>query len=109
LSSLSLSELEQKLEGRALTGEISLTTDVVRSEVPAYNVIGMLEGSDPLLKKEVIVIGAHYDHLGRGGEGSGSLAPRSGDIHYGADDNASGTAGVLELARMFSAQKPRPK
>jgi len=69
----------------------------------------MLEGSDPLLKNEVIVIGAHYDHLGRGGEGSGSLAPRSGDIHYGADDNASGTAGVLELARLFTAQKPRPK
>lgn len=88
---------------------VVLSTDVVRSEVPAYNVIGMLEGSDPLLKKEVIIIGAHYDHLGRGGEGSGSLASRSGEIHYGADDNASGTAGVLELARMFSAQKPRPK
>ncbi|HEV2835574.1 MAG TPA: M20/M25/M40 family metallo-hydrolase, partial [Pyrinomonadaceae bacterium] len=109
LSSLSLSQLEQTPDGLVLTGEISLATDVIRSEVPAYNVIGTLEGSDPLLKKEVIVIGAHYDHLGRGGEGSGSLAPRSGDIHYGADDNASGTAGVLELARMFSAQKPRPK
>jgi Iap family predicted aminopeptidase len=88
---------------------ISLTTQIVRNETPAYNVVGMLEGSDPLLKNEVIVIGAHYDHLGRGGEGTGSLAPRSGEIHHGADDNASGTAGVLELARLFSAQKPRPK
>lgn len=88
---------------------VTLETDVVRKEAPAYNVIGMLEGSDPLLKKEVIIVGAHYDHLGRGGEGSGSLAPRSGDIHYGADDNASGTAGVLELARFFSKQKPRPR
>ena len=108
-SGVSLTQLEESASSRALTGEVSLTTDVVRSEVPAYNVIGMLEGSDPVLKKEVIVLGAHYDHLGRGGEGSGSLAPRSGDIHYGADDNASGTAGVLELARVLSGQKPRPK
>ena len=108
-SGTSLSELDSSTTTRALTGEISLSTDIVRSEVPAYNVIGMLEGSDPLLKKSVIIIGAHYDHLGRGGEGSGSLAPRSGDIHYGADDNASGTAGVLELARLFSTQTPKPK
>jgi aminopeptidase YwaD len=108
-SGLTLAQLEQSAQSRALAGDVSLTTDVVRSEVPAYNVIGMLEGSDPILKKEVILLGAHYDHLGRGGEGSGSLAPRSGDIHYGADDNASGTAGVLELARVLSAQKPRPK
>jgi hypothetical protein len=86
-----------------------LTTDVTRKEVPAYNVVGILEGSDPVLKNEYIVIGAHYDHLGRGGEGSGSLAPRSGEIHHGADDNASGTAGVIELARIFTAQKPKLK
>src|SRR5690349_11662933 len=90
-------------------GNVSAATDIMRNQTPAYNVAGMLEGSDPLLKNEVIIIGAHYDHLGRGGEGSGSLAPHSGDIHYGADDNASGTAGVLELARLFSTQKPRPK
>ena len=102
-------QLDPKSSGRVLTGTGNLSTDVVRNEVPAYNVIGMLEGSDPLLKKEVIIIGAHYDHLGRGGDGSGSLAPRSGDIHYGADDNASGTAGVLELARLFSTQTPKPK
>lgn len=114
-SKLSLAEIEQSSttkvpnNSRALTGEISLTTDIVRNETPAYNVAGMLEGSDPVLKNEVIIIGAHYDHLGRGGEGSGSLAPRAGDIHYGADDNASGTAGVLELARLLTAQKPRPK
>ena len=108
-SDLSLSQLEQSVNSRALSGDVSLTTDIVRNETPAYNVAGMLEGSDPLLKNEVIVIGAHYDHLGRGGEGSGSLAPRAGEIHHGADDNASGTAGVLELARLFTAQKPRPK
>ena len=86
---------------------VTISTDVVRKEVPAYNVIGVLEGSDPVLKNENIVIGAHYDHLGRGG--SGSLSPTSGDIHHGADDNASGTAGLLELARIFSAEKPRLK
>ena len=88
-------------------GHLNLSVDVVRKEVPAYNVIGVLEGSDRLLKNETIVIGAHYDHLGRGG--SGSLAQRSGEIHHGADDNASGTAGMLELARLLSSQRPRPK
>ena len=106
-SSLTVAQLEQAPSSQALKGSLLLTTDIVRSEVPAYNVIGMLEGSDPLLKKEIIIIGAHYDHLGRGGEGSGSLAPTSGEIHHGADDNASGTAGVLELARLFTAQKPK--
>ncbi|HEV7474632.1 MAG TPA: M20/M25/M40 family metallo-hydrolase, partial [Pyrinomonadaceae bacterium] len=86
---------------------MSLETDVVRREVAAANVVGILDGSDPTLKNETIVIGAHYDHLGRGGEGS--LAPKEGEIHHGADDNASGTAGVLELARIFSAQHPRPR
>jgi hypothetical protein len=85
----------------------SLKVELVRKETPAYNVIGVLEGSDPVLRNETIVIGAHYDHLGRGGEGS--LAPRSGEIHHGADDNASGVAGMLELARLISTQKPRPK
>lgn len=85
----------------------SLTVDLLRQEVSAYNVIGILEGSDPLLKNETIVIGAHYDHLGRGGDGS--LAPRAGEIHHGADDNASGVAGVLELARLLSSQRPKPR
>jgi hypothetical protein len=91
------------LNGVALT----LVIDVTRQEVPAYNVVGILDGSDPTLKNETIVIGAHYDHLGRGGEGS--LAPRSGEIHHGADDNASGVAGVLELAHVFTTQRPKPK
>ena len=86
---------------------IDLTTDVVRRETPSFNVVGILPGSDPKLKNEAIVIGAHYDHLGRGGEGS--LAPREGEIHYGADDNASGVAGLIELARMFSTQRPKPR
>ncbi|HEX8502377.1 MAG TPA: M28 family peptidase [Pyrinomonadaceae bacterium] len=81
---------------------LSLATDVVRENAPAANVVGVLEGSDPKLKAEAIVIGAHYDHLGLGGEGS--LAGREGEVHHGADDNASGTAGLLELARLFSRE-----
>ena len=82
---------------------INLETELVRKNAPAYNVIGILEGSDPKLKNEAIVIGAHYDHLGTGG--AGSLAEKMGGIHYGADDNASGVAGLLELARIFSANR----
>ena len=86
---------------------LNLNVNVNRIESPSHNVIGILPGSDPKLKDEAIVIGAHYDHLGRGGEGS--LAQREGEIHHGADDNASGTAGLLELARIFSTQKPKPR
>jgi hypothetical protein len=98
---------KQAAEKLANAKELKLTTDVVRAEVPAYNVVGVLDGSDPVLKNETIILGAHYDHLGRGGEGS--LAPRSGEIHHGADDNASGTAGLIELARIFGAQRPKLK
>jgi len=68
-----------------------------------FNVIGLLPGHDPVLKNEAIVIGAHYDHLGHGG--AGSLAANSTEIHHGADDNASGTAAVIELARRFASDK----
>ncbi|MGH9426255.1 MAG: M28 family peptidase, partial [Terriglobia bacterium] len=68
------------------------------------NVVGILEGNDPVLRNEAIVIGAHYDHIGLGE--LGSLAEGRGhQIHNGADDNASGTAGVLELARVLASQR----
>ncbi|HLM01863.1 MAG TPA: M20/M25/M40 family metallo-hydrolase [Pyrinomonadaceae bacterium] len=71
--------------------------------VEAYNVVGILEGTDAVLKNEAIVVGAHYDHLGKGG--TGSLAANSTAIHHGADDNASGVAAMLEMARRFAAEK----
>ena len=86
---------------------LDFEVEVVRRESPSFNIVGILPGSDPKLKNEAIVIGAHYDHLGRGGEGS--LAPREGDIHHGADDNASGTAALIELARRLSTQSPKPR
>lgn len=89
--------------GVSLSGQVSLE----RKSSPVRNVLGYLEGSDPVLKDELIVIGAHYDHLGLGGESS--LAPdQKGVPHVGADDNASGTAGMLELAR-YLAKGPRLK
>jgi hypothetical protein len=82
---------------------MTLKVNLLKKDLPAMNVIGVLKGSDPDLRNQAIVLGAHYDHLGRGGEGS--LAPREGEVHHGADDNASGVAGLLELARIFSAQR----
>lgn len=66
------------------------------------NVVAMIQGSDPVLKNEYIVIGAHLDHLGYGGPMSGSRSKDINKVHYGADDNASGVALMLDLARKFS-------
>ena len=82
--------------------EVCITTDIDNVEVNTANVIGCVYGSDSILKKEYIIIGGHHDHLGKGGYGSGSRKPELKGIHYGADDNASGTAGVMELARYYS-------
>jgi hypothetical protein len=69
------------------------------------NVIGVLKGRDPALADQYIVVGAHYDHLGTGG--AGSLSPDSTGVpHNGADDNASGVAAVLEIARRLKASPP---
>ncbi len=81
----------------------TVTTDLFTITSDCRNVIGYLPGSDPALAHETIVIGAHFDHLGWGGEGS--MLPDNSDIHYGADDNASGTAGLLELARLFGTNR----
>ena len=73
-----------------------------------HNIIAVLPGKDKRLKNEYIVVGSHYDHLGMGGEGSGSRRPDTLGVHPGADDNASGDAVVLELAKHFKkAGSPR--
>ena len=86
--------------------KIRLQTDVNYVHKIGRNVVGYIPGADPELQDQYLVIGAHYDHLGMGGEGS--LAPGTVAIHNGADDNASGTAGVLELAEYFAADDHRP-
>ena len=70
------------------------------------NVVGLVEGTDPALRGQVVVVGAHYDHLGR--ETMFATDPKAGAvIHNGADDNASGVAAVLELARRLKARPAR--
>ncbi len=83
---------------------LRMTTDVTHVRKPVRNVIGALPGSDPILRNEWVVIGGHYDHLGLGD--SHSLAPSQiGQIHHGADDNASGSSGVIEVARVAAADR----
>ena len=91
--------------GRAARATPSVTTDLVRKGSPGPNVVGVLLGSDPKLREGTIVVVAHYDHLGTGGEGS--LAGREAQIHRGTDDNASGTSALLELARLLSAEREK--
>lgn len=95
----------RKPESFSVKKEIALSVDLIREKVKTANVIGYLPATDSLVSDEYMVIGAHYDHLGYGGAGSGSLAPDERKIHYGADDNASGTAGLLELARYYAARR----
>ena len=83
--------------------KVEIDVDIQRDTKTVHNVAAYLPGKT----SEYVIVGAHYDHLGLGDEHS--LAPSQiGTIHPGADDNASGTAGVIELARYFSKQ-PKPK
>ena len=82
------------------TLHMSINVDIETTRATVNNVLAYLPGKTD----EYVIIGAHYDHLGRGNYDS--LAPSQiGQIHPGADDNASGTAGVLELARVFAPMK----
>ena len=82
----------------------NVSVDLVFQESTTQNIVGVVEGTDPRLRMEYVVVGAHYDHIGMGDENSlaSSTEPM---IHFGADDNASGTAGIIELAAAF---KRRP-
>ncbi len=86
--------------------EVDITVDLQPKKMLTSNVIATLKGSDPALTNEYVVIGAHHDHLGMGGAETSSRAPDTIAVHYGADDNASGVAGVLEASEWLSAQEP---
>jgi len=75
--------------------KLAVTLDKQSRSLSGHNVLGYVEGSDPVLKDELIVVSAHFDHLGKRGEA----------IYYGADDNASGTSTVMELTRAFLEAK----
>ncbi len=84
------------LEGTRVNIQLQMqTTDVVVS-----NVFGLIEGSDPVLKDEVVIYLAHYDHIGTDGKGG---------VYNGADDNASGTVALIEIAEAYMKEKKRPK
>lgn len=84
-----------EIPGKMVTMETNLDAD----RFPTQNIVGLWEGSDPELKDELIIIGAHYDHVG----------VLKDSIYNGADDNASGTAGLMEIAEAFTQCKTRPK
>lgn len=107
-SKTSLSELEAKIDETGepasfafpeVTAALSVGIEPLNAE--ANNVLGYLEGKGEL-SDEIIVVGAHYDHVGMGG--NGSLAPGTIAVHNGADDNASGTVTMLSIAKQMSAR-----
>jgi hypothetical protein len=106
-SGINLPEFEQKLDKTLRGSPVELKGKEVRMHIamknvqklPTRNVVAYIEGSDPALKDQYVVIGAHYDHLGKDEAG----------IYRGADDDASGTAGVLELAKAFAHSTGKPK
>ncbi len=105
-SSIRQNPLEPSPKSQQFQGlTASIQYEIERPVVLTNNVVGLLEAEGPTAE-ETIVVGAHYDHLGRGG--MGSLAPFSTDIHNGADDNASGTALIIELARRLAARPGLP-
>ncbi len=86
---------------------VSLQVSLEEIRQRTENVVGVLPGSDPALKDQNIVIGAHYDHVGLGHYGTRDSSTE-GQIHHGADDNASGTAVLLQLAEQLSRSQPKP-
>ena len=96
-----LKKIKQKISKRGegfhkiSTESLSIKTTNKESFFTGKNVLGFIEGSDPMLKNEIIIITAHYDHIGI----------IDGLIHNGADDNASGTAAVMEIAKVFQLAK----
>ncbi|MEO5909427.1 MAG: M28 family peptidase [Pelobium sp.] len=97
------SQVNEFLKPVSFSFSANLDVDLQSKLTPleAKNVLGFLEGSDAKLKKEILVVTAHYDHIGIGGE--------DGDVFNGADDDGSGTTGVLEIAEAFSTAKKEGK
>jgi hypothetical protein len=102
-------EIERDLvpRSRALPGgTMDYTEQLSRQRRTLRNVVGILPGSDDASDDQVVVLGAHYDHVGFGGRFSNS-PERSGEIHNGADDNASGVAALIEMARAAAVDRSR--
>ena len=108
-SELTMKELEERAADSRIPAGLMTETivdagaDVEKKEAVTSNVIMKLEGNSNA--GEYIIIGAHYDHLGMGGPGSSSRVPDTVAVHYGADDNASGVALMIELAEKLAASE----
>jgi hypothetical protein len=102
----SVTRLARQLEGTTVTFR---PAQHVLQRIAAPNVVGLLEGSDPQLKREYVVYSAHMDHVGVAGTGPGCQAKGADSICNGADDDASGTIAVVEAAEAFASLSPRPK
>jgi len=87
---------------------LKASSEVKPSMTSTYNVVAYLKGSDPDLKNKYIIMGAHYDHLGMGGQGSSSRKQDTVGVHNGADDNASGVAALIEVAEMLAGSENKP-
>jgi hypothetical protein len=102
--------IDEKLapQTKPLAGvQATIEMDVTKIRKEVRNVVGLLPATESALAGESVILGAHYDHLGRGGRSS--ITPQLiGKIHHGADDNASGTAGLMELA-VALAKDPTPR
>jgi aminopeptidase YwaD len=107
----SIETLEKKLNTtrKPVSFSTKITVDgkaeIARESAATRNVVMVLPGEDEQLKNEYLVLGAHFDHLGMGGPGSGSRAVDTIGVHHGADDNASGVAMMIELAEKFAGTK----
>ena len=100
-----LNSISFEIDNQKLTTKIKIN----KLKIRAGNVVGEIRSGNRKHRDEYIVIGAHFDHLGLGGHGSGSRKPKDVLVHPGANDNASGTAGLLEIAQKLSTQKGRLK
>lgn len=95
-----------KLFSKEILKNVSLNvSEVSKKPVTSYNVVGVLEGSDPTLKKEYVVLSAHFDHVGYGKKNG--MVTATDTIFNGTRDNAIGTAALLTAAKALSQQKPK--
>ena len=99
-------KLKPIIKGKKETGYFHDFTYGKTEKRTTHNIMAVIPGKDKRLRNEYIVVGSHYDHLGMGGKGSGSRRPDTLGVHPGADDNASGDAVVLQLARHFKKVRP---
>jgi hypothetical protein len=97
----------QKPNSFVLGANVCARTQIVTKKKNTQNIIGLVEGTDPLYRNQYIVVGAHYDHLGMGGVGSSSRKPDTLAVHNGADDNASGVAAIIEIGQKLARYRPK--